>query len=293
MYARKNLLKEKVARGEVVFGTEVYLRDPRVVEIMGAAGFDFMHIENEHVAHNWETVEDLVRAAELWGMTPMFRCEQTVDGQPPVNQILKALKCGCLNVMVPHVGTAETAQKIVDIVKFPPLGKRGIATMDCAPVQMFPYQGSPPVDIPAFKEELNRETMIWVIIETPEGVENVDAILEVEGIDAVGFGYQDYANAAGLPTDSCPQVKQAQTKVRQAGEDHGKLMWWKLGRDRAGDDRAGYSDVPAGFGRGAAGQRVPVLAAEHSPPERIMALSKRGCCKTKVEQQPLFLWKTT
>ena len=120
MYARKNLLKEKVARGEVVFGTEVYLRDPRVVEIMGAAGFDFMHIENEHVAHNWETVEDLVRAAELWGMTPMFRCEQTVDGQPPVNQILKALKCGCLNVMVPHVGTAETAQKIVDIVKFPP-----------------------------------------------------------------------------------------------------------------------------------------------------------------------------
>lgn len=226
MYARKNLLKENVARGEVVFGTEVYLRDPRVVEIMGAAGFDFVHIENEHVAHNWETVEDLVRAAELWGMTPMFRCEQTVDGQPPVNQILKALKCGCLNVMVPHVGTAETAQKIVDIVKFPPLGKRGIATMDRAPVQMFPYLGSPPVDIPAFKEELNRETMIWVIIETPEGVENVDAILEVEGIDAVGFGYQDYANAAGLPTDSCPQVKQAQTKVRQAAKDHGKLMWW-------------------------------------------------------------------
>ena len=47
------------------------------------------------------------------------------------------------------------------------------------------------MDFPTFKKELNGETMIWAIIETPEGVENVDAILAIDGIDAIGFGYQD------------------------------------------------------------------------------------------------------
>ncbi|HPT61262.1 MAG: aldolase/citrate lyase family protein [Aggregatilineales bacterium] len=225
MYMRKNLLKEKVERGELVLGMEVWLRDPRVMELMGQAGFDFGHIEYEHVAQNWETVENLIRAVERMGMTPLFRTEQCVGNQPPVNQIIKALKAGAQIIMVPQVSTAEAAQKIVEVAKYPPLGKRGIATCDRSAIQIVPNETTP-LDMQKFTAEANEQTMLWAIIESPEGVANIDEILSVEGIDAVGFGHQDYAAAAGLASESALEVIEAREKVFEAAKRHGKLMWW-------------------------------------------------------------------
>ena len=58
MFARKNLLKEKAKNGEIIMGMESWLRDPRIFELLGQAGFDLAHIENEHVGHNWEEIEN-------------------------------------------------------------------------------------------------------------------------------------------------------------------------------------------------------------------------------------------
>lgn len=229
MYARKNRLKEKIANGEIVIGMEIWLRDPRVFELMGHAGFDFAHIENEHVAHNWETVENLVRTAEVTDMTPLYRTEQVFDGRPPVNEIIKALKCGAQIIMVPHVGTPETAKTIVNAVKYPPLGKRGVATCDRSTGEIYPNITTP-LDMQKYTQEANEETMVWAIIETPEGVKNIDAILDVEGIYAVGFGHQDYSIAAGLPADSGPEIDEAREKVRRAALKKGKQMWWNTDR---------------------------------------------------------------
>lgn len=225
MYERKNLVKEKLAKGELVMGMELWLRDPRVFELMGQAGFDLAHIEYEHVAHNWEGVENLIRTAELAGMTPLFRSEQCIAGQPPVNQIVKALKCGAQIIMVPHVTSAEVARKIVEAAKFPPLGKRGIATCDRSASEIFPNDKAG-LDTQRYIKELNNEIMLWAIIESPEGVENVEEILDVEGIDAVGFGHQDYSIAAGYSSDSDPRIDEAREKVRKTALKKNKLMWW-------------------------------------------------------------------
>ncbi len=225
MYARKNLLKEKIKAGKVVMGMEIWLRDPRVIELMGDAGFDFAHIENEHVAHNWEAVENLIRTAELAGLTSLFRCEQIVDNQPPVNQIIKALKCGAQIIMVPQVSTPEAAQKIVNAAKFPPIGNRGIATCDRSAREIFPNLDTE-LDMKEFMKDINEEIMLWAIIETPEGVDNIDKILEIEGIDAVGFGHQDFAASGGYSSDSDPEIIQARERVREAAMRKGKLMWW-------------------------------------------------------------------
>lgn len=225
MYARKNLLKEKLARGEMVMGMELWLRDPRVIELLGYAGFDFAHIENEHVAQDWVAVENAIRAAELVGLTPLYRTEQCFDDQPPVNEIIKALKLGAQIIMVPQVSSVEAAKKIVAAVKYPPLGRRGVATCDRSAREIFPTP-TVPLDTNQYIREANEETMIWTIIETPEGVKNIDAILDVEGIDAVGFGHQDYAVAAGLSADAGPEVDAAREKVREAAKRKGKLMWW-------------------------------------------------------------------
>ena len=225
MYARINKLKEKIKNGEIVTGMEIWVRDPRMIELLGHAGFDFAHIEYENVAHNWEEVENLIRTAELVGLTPLFRCEQCIDGQPPVNQIVKALKCGAQIIMIPHVDTPEAAKKAVDAAKFPPLGKRGIATCDRSAREIVPNELMP-LDIQKYTQEANEQTMLWAIIESPDGVRNIDAILDVDGIDAVGFGHQDYSIAAGLHSDSGPDIDKAREKVRESARRKGKQMWW-------------------------------------------------------------------
>jgi 4-hydroxy-2-oxoheptanedioate aldolase len=223
MYVKKNLVKEKISKGEIVIGMSNWFRDPRIIELLGQAGYDFVQIENEHIAHNWENIENLIRTAELVGLTPLFRCEQCFDGQPPVNQIIKALECGAQMIMVGHVDTPEAAKKVVDAGKYPPLGKRGIATVDRSAIEIPPE--SMPIDMKKFIQESNGETMLWVIIESPEGVKNIDEILDVDGIDAVGFGPQDYSIAAGLSSDSGPEIDKAREKVIEAAHRKGKLFW--------------------------------------------------------------------
>jgi 4-hydroxy-2-oxoheptanedioate aldolase len=225
MYVRKNKVWEKVRNGELVLGMEVWLRDPRVVEFVGHAGFDIAHCEYEHVARNWEEIENFIRAADLVGVTPLFRCEQVINGEPPVNQIIKALKCGAQIIMVPHVETAAEARKVVDAVKFAPLGHRGLATCDRSTIELVPNEKMP-LDVMDLARETNEQTMIWCIIETPTAVENIDEILDVEGIDVVGFGHQDYSLAAGLRSDSSEEMVAAREKVRDAVKRKNKLMWW-------------------------------------------------------------------
>jgi 4-hydroxy-2-oxoheptanedioate aldolase len=225
MYVRKNLMKEKIRAGKTIIGMELWLRDPRLIELMGQAGFDFAHCEYEHVARDWVEMENFVRTCEANGLTPLFRAEQCVDDQPPVNQIIKALKTGFQMIMIPHLESAEAAQKAVDAVKFPPLGKRGLATCDRNVVEMVPNEKTP-LDVLELVREANEETMIWGIIETPRAVENIDEILAVEGIDIVGFGHQDYALSAGLRSDDDQQIVEAREKVLDAVKRAGKLMWW-------------------------------------------------------------------
>ena len=235
MYVRKNSVKEKLSKGEIVTGMEIWLRDPRIIELLGQAGFDFIHIENEHVAHNWETVENLIRTAELAGLTPLYRCEQCFDGQPPVNEIIKALKCGAQIIMVPHVDTPEIAKKAVAAAKYPPLGRRGVATCDRSAIEIHPNEPSNPLDMTKYIQEANEETMLFAIIESPEGLKNIDKILDVDGIDAVGFGHQDYAIAAGLTSDSGAEIDKVREKIREAVQrKKGKYMWSSLEQRKRG-----------------------------------------------------------
>lgn len=225
MYVRKNRVKEKIKNGELVLGMEVWLRDPRAMELVGQAGFDLGHIEFEHVARNQEQMEDLVRTAELVGITPLFRCEQIIDDQPPLNQIVKALKSGAQIILVPHVETAEQARKVVDAVKFAPLGHRGFASCDRSALTIFPNE-QVPLDVVRYAREANEETMIWCIIETPLAVKNIDEILAVDGVDVVGFGHQDFSLASGFTTDDSAEMVAAREKMREAVKRAGKLMWW-------------------------------------------------------------------
>jgi 4-hydroxy-2-oxoheptanedioate aldolase len=167
----------------------------------------------------------MIRTVELMGMTSLYRTEQCFDGQPPVNEIIKAVKLGAQIIMVPQVSTPEAAKKAASAIRLPPRGKRGIATCDRSMKEIYPTPETA-LDIDVYCKESNDEIMLWCIIETPEGVKNIDAILAVDGVDAVGFGHQDFAMAAGLAKDAGGEVDKEREKVWEAVKRAGKYMWW-------------------------------------------------------------------
>jgi 2-keto-3-deoxy-L-rhamnonate aldolase RhmA len=85
---------------EIIIRMEVLAEDPRLVEMMGHAGFDFAHVENEHVAHDWQSVENLTRRLSWQAWHAPLRSEQCFDGPAACKQIIKALKCGAQLIMV-------------------------------------------------------------------------------------------------------------------------------------------------------------------------------------------------
>lgn len=226
-FVRPNTLKAKLAAGKVATGIELWLRDPRIIELLAQDGFDFFQIENEHEANDWSAIEEYARLGDALGLTTVFRTEQCFDGEIPFNQIIKALKCGIQVIKVPHVDNADVARKIVQAVKYPPWGHRGVATCDRSAAFVPRSDTGDGIPVAEFVREANGQTQIWCLIESPEGVQAIDEICAVDGVDVVAFGHQDYSLAAGLPSDTHPQVAQARARVREAALRAGKHMYYQ------------------------------------------------------------------
>ena len=166
-----------------------------LVEMCGYAGFDFVIIDNEHGPASIETTEELIRAARCSGAIPVVRAEE-----PDLGRVLDA---GASGVHVPAVNSATQAQRIVDACRYPPLGTRSAAFTTRA--GGFTFFGGP-----AQIKRVNEGVAIILMIETAEAYKNVDAILEVKGIDALFIGLSDLAMSMGHPGDNQhPQVREA------------------------------------------------------------------------------------
>ena len=118
---QENILKQKLDDGKAVFGVMITFPSAPVVEMLGALGFDWVLIDNEHGSITVDNSEDMVRAAELSGIAPIVR---PVANKPEI--IAPFLDRGAWGVQVPHVNTAEEARSAVDAVKYYPDGHRGI-----------------------------------------------------------------------------------------------------------------------------------------------------------------------
>lgn len=202
---KKNLMKEKLAQDRCVYGVMVQAPDADLVEMLGYAGFDWVLIDAEHGSINENDCLALVRACELAGATPIIR--------PPFNHaetIMRFLDCGVQGVQVPRVNTAADARAAVEAVKYYPAGKRGItSTARCARYGF----GGPISDFVAFS---NAETLVCVMIEEMEAIQNLPEILKVDGIDVFFIGGGDLAQTMGFPgKKNAPEVQ----KVVQAAID--------------------------------------------------------------------------
>lgn len=196
---KRNLMKEKLCAGKPVYGVSVMIPSPQIVEMIAAAGFDWVLLDCEHGTITLESVELMAMAAEASGITAIAR---PVSRSP--EHILQVLDRGVMGVQVPHVNTAADAREVVAAVKFHPLGKRSIAAGTRAAV--YDAHGS----LADYISAANDATLIAVQIEDHEAVENLDELLKVDDIDVFFVGPSDLSQSMGFPGDpKAPSVAQA------------------------------------------------------------------------------------
>ena len=166
---RKNRLKEKLKSGGVAVGAFIWEPAYQLIEILGILGFDYLYIDCQHSPMSVETVAQVVRAAELRGLTPQVRSPQNL---PEV--ILRYLDVGVMGIQVADLDSAEAARRAVRAVKYPPEGERGLAPTRAAD---FGLLGT----MDEYVKMANAETMVMGTVESREGVENISEILETIG----------------------------------------------------------------------------------------------------------------
>jgi len=209
-----NKAKQKLAARELVlcFGVN-QLRTPNIAMMAAACGFDALYIDLEHNPKSLETAAGICIAALGLGITPIAQ----VSSHDP-HDSTRILDCGAQGVMVPHVNTAAEAHAIVEACRFAPLGHRSAAGS-------VPSLAYAPLSQPEICRQLNQETLLIAMIETPEAVANADAIAAVDGIDVLHIGSTDLSPEMGIPGNyQHERMRAAYETIARAAKAHGKVM---------------------------------------------------------------------
>ncbi len=208
---RRNIVKEKLSRGETVVGTMMIEFATRgIARLAAAAGAEFAVFDMEHSGWSIETVGMLMSTARLPQIVPLVR--------PPAIQydyIARCLDVGAMGIVMPFIDEPEQAEFVVQCTRYPPEGRRGAAFC----IGHDDYAGG---SVVAKMREANRQLLVVVQIESVRGLDNVEKIAAVAGIDAVWIGQFDLTASMGIPGDVAhPEFQQAQRRILRACENAG------------------------------------------------------------------------
>jgi 4-hydroxy-2-oxoheptanedioate aldolase len=175
-------LRELWDQGGVTLGGWCVVPSTFSAELMGRCGFDWVCVDTQHGLIGYDQMSTMLQALAIT-RTPAF--VRVPWNQP--DHIMKALDAGAQGIVVPMVGSAEEARRAVAAAKYPPEGYRSWG----------PIRAS--LDVDGYSPEVaNRLTVVAVMIETPDGVRNLDEILSVPGVGAVYIGPSDLALGHGI-----------------------------------------------------------------------------------------------
>ncbi len=182
-------------RNEFLMGTFVTIMAPDFVESLGGSGLDFICLEGEHSAFGIAQTESLIRAADLAGLPTVVRIAELGPDIPRV------LDLGASGVIVPRIETVEEARDVVRRARYAPDGERG-----SGPGRATGYG----TQVQSYLAEANQAILVAIQIETAKGLEDVEAITAVPGLDAVCVGPFDLAMAIGEPIGSPAHLEAVQ-----------------------------------------------------------------------------------
>ena len=237
-----NAVKQKLAAGGTAVGSMVFeFFTSGIARICANAGAEFVMYCMEHTGAGFETLKPQFALCRAHGVAPLVRVPAT-----EYHFVARALDCGAFGVMVPLVDTREQAERIVSFTRYPPKGRRGAAFG-------FAHDGYQGGDVAEKMRAIHERTLVICMIETRAGLENVDAIAAVDGVDVLWLGHFDLTNFLGIPGQfSHPQYRDAVKRIAAAAKKHGKAAGYMaadeaLGREYLGH---GYRMIATGTDQG-------------------------------------------
>ncbi|MBT3943702.1 MAG: hypothetical protein HOC77_13395 [Chloroflexi bacterium] len=209
---RNNYVREKLLRGEPSLGAFLGLQSPNVAELFGHHGFEWLLIETEHNGLDAAEVETMVRAIETTEAIPLVRVPSH-DHVP----IQRALDTGALGIKVPMIRTASEAEAIVKMTRYPPAGTRSWGPMRATGYTAHESD---------YFERANDNILVTFILETVEGVENLEEICSVQGVDGISIGPADLGAALGYDplVRTHPDIEGVAQKMVEVGKKTGVAM---------------------------------------------------------------------
>jgi len=211
----KNRLKEKLKKGEPTVGIWNHLRDPFSIEAMAAVGFDWWAVDTEHTPATAHDIFRIISALEGTKTIPLIRLMNNEAEHYKV-----ALDLGAQGVIVPMIETVDDARRAVSFCRYPPQGSRGFA-----PIRASRYF----LDLAEYCKSANDEILLIGMIESLRGVQELDGILKVPGLDGIYVGPGDLSASMGsLGNWKTPEVQevieQIMSKCVAAGVPFGTLV---------------------------------------------------------------------
>ena len=189
-----NPIRRALLSRRVTLGTWIQLGHPAIAEVLANAGFDWIAADMEHTDIDNAEFAALTRAMHGRQAVPLARVREN-----DTLAIRQVLDLGAQGVIVPLVHTAEDAERAVRAAKYPPDGVRGFC---------FSRMNNWGVDFTTYAAMANDDIAVVVMIESRQGVENIDAILAVESVDGVFIGPYDLSGSYGVPGQTAHELVQ-------------------------------------------------------------------------------------
>lgn len=207
---RRSKVLEKIRNGQVARICNLGHYLPYAPKQAALAGYDGIWIDGEHRCWDPREVQAMIACHHLADIDCLWR--------PPTLEktgLYRLLEDGAAGVIIPHVSTVEKAAAVVEATRFPPIGDRGFdgVGLDCG-YDFTPFEST---------VDSNRETSVAVQLETPQALDNADAIAALEGVDVLFVGPGDLSMRLGCsPSGSDPKMLEAMKLVANVAKKHGK-----------------------------------------------------------------------
>jgi 2-keto-3-deoxy-L-rhamnonate aldolase RhmA len=193
---RENRVKRVLQEGGLALVSHTGFADPAIVEIIALAGFDGVFIDMEHTDFDLSLVSEMIRIADLTGITSIVRGPENNS-----KTILRVLDMGAQGIQVPHVEGIEGARRAVAAVRYPPVGERGAAgSTRAAGYGSIPWR--------EHVQTSNEEILLIAMTEDLKGINDIEAIAALDGVDLISLGPTDLSAALGITDPSDPRLRQ-------------------------------------------------------------------------------------
>jgi 2-keto-3-deoxy-L-rhamnonate aldolase RhmA len=213
-----NRVIDAAREGRPSFGVYVFSGSPKMIEILGFAGLDYVRIDMESSFQDPETVHRMITTAHAVGITPLVRIPESIDGEIDDNLIHRVLNMGALGIVLPRARSYEQVKKAVSAIKGPPIGDRHVGVGG--------FTGGMGRENP--EEHLkwaNQNVILSIQVETKSAIDTIDDIVSIPGLDMVQSGRGDLSYEYGVPGEQYhPLVLEAEDKMVTAGLNAGKMV---------------------------------------------------------------------